>query len=202
MTFRETFLDLINALPDTLIYFCLFLSAFVENIFPPIPGDTITAFGAFLVGMGRLNFLGVYISTTIGSLLGFLALFRIGGYLGRSFFREKNFRFFKQEDMLRAEEWFWKYGYFLILLNRFLPGVRSVISLVGGMLRLKTSKVAILALISGAVWNLIWMLMGYALGNHWETVIARISEIMLKYNIAVLIIFVLLALFLLIRKRR
>lgn len=202
MTFRETFLDLINALPDTLIYFCLFLSAFVENIFPPIPGDTITAFGAFLVGMGRLNFLGVYISTTIGSLLGFLALFRIGGYLGRSFSREKNFRFFKQEDMLRAEAWFWKYGYFLILLNRFLPGVRSVISLVGGMLRLKTSKVVILALISGAVWNLLWMLMGYALGNHWETVIARISKIMLKYNIAVLIIFVLLALFLLIRKRR
>ena len=202
MTFRETFLDFVNALPDTLIYLCLCLSAFIENIFPPIPGDTITAFGAFLVGMGRLNFLGVYISTTIGSLLGFLVLFRIGGYLDRSFFREKNFRFFKQENMLRAEEWFRKYGYYLILLNRFLPGVRSVISLVGGMLRLKTSKVAILALISGAVWNLIWMLMGYTLGNHWETVISSISGIMLKYNITVLIIFVLFALFLLIRKRR
>ncbi|MFH1490847.1 MAG: DedA family protein, partial [Pseudomonadota bacterium] len=144
MTFGETFLNLFENLPDTLLYVCLGISAFMENILPPIPGDTITALGAFLVGVGRLNFLGVYVVTTIGSLLGFLALFWIGRYLGRRFFVDKDFRFFKKEDILRAEAWFGKYGYLLIALNRFLPGVRSVISLGAGVLQLNPYKVALL----------------------------------------------------------
>jgi len=53
---------------DIYLYIFLFLSAVVENLFPPIPGDTITAFGAFLVGTGRLDFLLVYTSTTLGSV--------------------------------------------------------------------------------------------------------------------------------------
>jgi membrane protein DedA with SNARE-associated domain len=43
----EKFLNELRSLPDLLIYFLLGLSAFVENLVPPIPGDTITAFGAF-----------------------------------------------------------------------------------------------------------------------------------------------------------
>ena len=81
MTYTERFLNCLETLPDFLIYLFLWLSAFVENLFPPIPGDTITAFGALLVGIGGLNFFGVYFSTTLGSLLGFLCLFRVGGYL-------------------------------------------------------------------------------------------------------------------------
>ena len=84
----DKFLNELRSLPDTLIYFFLALSAFVENLVPPIPGDTITAFGAFLVGVGKLSFVGVYISTTLGSSLGFLTLFWLGGFLGRHFFIE------------------------------------------------------------------------------------------------------------------
>jgi membrane protein DedA with SNARE-associated domain len=71
----EKFLYSLSDLPDLLVYFLLALSAYVENLVPPIPGDTITAFGAFLVGTGRLDFFGVFLSTTLGSLLGFLTLF-------------------------------------------------------------------------------------------------------------------------------
>ena len=67
MAFLDGFLDFLNSLPDGLIYLLLGVSAFVENVFPPVPGDTITAFGAFLVGTQRLSFFGVYLSTTAGS---------------------------------------------------------------------------------------------------------------------------------------
>ena len=156
----EKFFHKLEALPDALIYLLLGLSAYVENIFPPIPGDTITAFGAFLVGMGKLHFMGVYLATTIGSLLGFLSLFWLGGYLGRKFFMEKNYRFFRAEKVIKAEQWFLRYGYLLIAFNRFLPGVRTAISIVGGILRLKTSWVIVLAFLSIAVWNLLWLIMG------------------------------------------
>ncbi len=201
MSYTETFLNYLHSLPDALIYLLLGLSAYVENIFPPIPGDTITAFGAFLVGTGRLDFLGVYICTTLGSLLGFMTLFWLGLYMGRRFFLEKDYRFFKAKDIVKAEEWYRKYGYLLVAFNRFLPGIRSVISLAGGLSRLKVMGVALLALLSCAVWNLIWILMGYVLGTNWEVFEARITAIFTRYNIVVLALFALVIIFFVIRKK-
>jgi len=188
MSYLDYFLNSLNSLPDFLIYFFLGLSAFVENVFPPIPGDTITAFGAFLVGTQRLHFMGVYSSTTLGSLAGFMFLFWIGGLLGRRFFIAKDYWFFKAEDIIKAEEWYRKHGYFLVLLNRFFPGIRSVISIAGGISKLRTFKVAWLALISAGVWNLIWITFGYMLGNNWETARDKMSYFLTRYNYAILIL--------------
>ena len=201
MSYTETFLNYLHSLPDALIYLLLGLSAYVENIFPPIPGDTITAFGAFLVGIGRLDFFGVYICTTLGSLLGFMTLFWVGLYLGRRFFVEKDYRFFKAKDIIKAEAWYRKHGYLLVAFNRFLPGIRSVISLAGGISRLRVTGVALLALLSCAVWNLIWILMGYMLGTNWDVFEARITAILTRYNIIVLVVFVLVIIFFVVRKK-
>jgi membrane protein DedA with SNARE-associated domain len=188
MSYLDYFLNSLNSLPDFLIYFFLGLSAFVENVFPPIPGDTITAFGAFLVGTQRLHFMGVYSSTTLGSLAGFMFLFWVGGLLGRRFFIARDYWFFKAEDIIRAEVWYRKHGYFLVLLNRFFPGIRSVISIAGGISKLRAFKVAWLALISSCVWNLIWMAFGYMLGNNWETARNKMSYFLARYNYAILIL--------------
>lgn len=188
MPWLDSFLNFLDSLPNALLYILLGVSAFVENVFPPIPGDTITAFGAFLVGTRRLSFMGVYLATTSGSLLGFMFLFWFGGLLGRRFFIERDYRFFRAHNIIRAEEWFKKYGYLLILLNRFLPGIRSVISLAGGISQLRVLRVALLALISAAVWNLVWILLGYSIGTNWETVKERMAQILLNYNIAILVV--------------
>ncbi len=201
MTYSDRLFAELKSLPDFLIYLFLGLSAFLENLFPPIPGDTVTVFGAFLVGVGRLNLAGVYASTTLGSLLGFLTLFWLGRYLGQRFFIRRDFRFLKAKDIIRAQLWFERYGYLLIALNRFLPGIRSALSLAGGLSQLRLMWVAILALASASVWNLIWILLGYTLGTHWEVVEETIRAVVFRYNIAVLILFALLALFLFIRKR-
>ncbi len=200
LSYLDDFLGFLNTLPDALIYLLLGVSAFVENVFPPIPGDTITAFGAFLVGTKRLTFTGVYLSTVLGSLIGFMFLFWLGGLLGRRFFLERDYWFFKAQDIFKAEEWFRRYGYLLILLNRFLPGVRSVISIAGGISRLKTYRVLSLALVSCAAWNLIWIFLGYVLGSNWEMVKDKMAHIMARYNLAVVILFGLMVLLFVIRK--
>jgi len=205
LSYLDGFLNLINSLPDTLLYLLLGLSAFVENVFPPIPGDTITAFGAFLVATRRLSFFGVYLTTTLGSLIGFMFLFWVGHLLGRKFFIEKDYRFFKARDIMRAEEWFRKYGYFLIFLNRFFPGIRSVISIAGGISGLKVQKVALLALLSASLWNLIWISVGYSIGANWDLVREKMGKIMFNYNMAILSLMGLGAVIILVRllkKRR
>jgi membrane protein DedA with SNARE-associated domain len=187
MTYTEQFLEFLHSVPDPLAYLLLGLSSFVENVIPPIPGDTITAFGAFLVGIGKLSFFGVYATTTFGSLLGFLSLFKIGGWLGRRFFLEKDYRFFRATAILKAERWFQKYGYLLIAVNRFLPGARSAVAVAGGICKLKGIRVALLALLSSALWNLVWVLTGYMLGTNRSAVKAVLSGVMMKIHLSVLV---------------
>ena len=200
MAYMDLFIEHVNGLPDYLIYIFLGLSAFLENLLPPMPGDMITVFGAFMVGTGRLGFSGVYITTTLGSLLGFMSLFWIGERLGRRFFIVRDYRFFKREDIKKAEQWFRKYGYFIVSINRFLPGIRSVISITSGISGLRTFPVALLALISCALWNLIWMALGYSLGNNWKIVESEISSIFARYNLIIFSVFTLLILLIIIRK--
>jgi membrane protein DedA with SNARE-associated domain len=186
--YLNIFIEFLKGLNDILLYIALFLSAIIENLFPPIPGDTITALGAFLVGIGRLNYAIVYIATTIGSVIGFMMLFFLGRYLEREFFLKKDFKFFSKETIIDAEKKFSKFGYYIVLGNRFMPGVRSVISIVSGISKLNPIKVFILSLISAAIWNLIWIQTGYTLGGNWNIVKTKMAEIMKNYNIAATII--------------
>ncbi len=200
MEYVDRFLALIDSLPGFFVYISLFFGAFLENIFPPAPGDTITAFGAFLVGTKKLYFLPMFVSTTMGSICGFMFLFWIGGFVGRRFFIKRDYRFFKAKDIIRAEAWFRKYGYFLILVNRFFPGIRSVISIVAGITRLRPFKVFMLCLVSGTAWNLLWVSMGYTLGSNWELARHRIDTIMAGYTYSILGSFGIILLFFLARK--
>lgn len=191
----DSLINISKTLPDTLMYLVLALSAFVENIFPPIPGDTIMAFGAFMVGVGRLEFHWVYISTTIGSLTGFMSLFELSRYFGKALLQREHIFFIKREHILNAEHWFHRYGYMVVLINRFLPGLRSAVSIAGGIFKLNRIYVLLFALISCAIWNIIWITLGYMLGNNWNMVKEGISSILERYNLAVTIFLLILVLY-------
>ena len=182
-------IDFLMPQNDIFLYIFLFLSAIIENLFPPIPGDTITAFGAFLVGQGRLSYPLVLLVTTAGSIIGFMLLFLIARALERKFFLERDYKFFSKDSILKGELWFKKYGYGVILANRFLPGVRSVISIVSGISQLNFGRVLIFASISAAVWNFIWLHTGYMLGSNWNVVKERLGDLVARYNIIMAIIF-------------
>lgn len=167
-----------------LLYLFLFVSSVLENLFPPIPGDTITVFGAFLVGIGKLDFFMVYAVTTLGSSIGFILLFYAGAFLEMEFFINTRFKIFSSKKIIEAEKWFSRYGYYIVVLNRFLPGVRSVISIAAGISGLKGVKVFLLSLVSAMGWNFLWIYTGYTLGNNWNIVQEKISIIIRNYNIA------------------
>ncbi len=205
MNYVDEFLKFIESLPNFLVYLILAASAFLENVFPPAPGDMIIAFGAFLVGTQKLHLPGVYISTTLGSIAGFMSLFWVGTFLDRRFLIKRDYRYFKAADIIRAEKWFQRYGYFIVFINRFLPGARSVISVVAGLSELRASKVFLAALASCCAWNLIWIYLGYALGSNWARAKAEITRIMSGYNSAILIlssVFVLIIVLRVLLKRR
>ena len=151
-------------------YFILFISAFIENIFPPIPGDTVTVFGAYLVGRGFLNFWGVLISTTLGSIAGFMAVFALAYWIEWKLIEKYRPKWVERSKIDRVEKWFRQYGYWIVLINRFLSGIRSIISLVAGLSKMNTLLVFLLALISCFVWNGALIGLGALLGENWELI--------------------------------
>ena len=197
--FEQTITTL-TTLPNYYIYVLLFINAFVEYIFPPVPGDTIMVFGAYLVGIKKLNFAAVYAVSTAGSLSGFLTLFSLGKYLGRDYFLRRDFRFFSREMIFRVELWFHRYGIGLVAANRFFSGIRSAISLFAGIARMPLLITILAALLSSMVWNALLISGGYFLGKNWQLVLT----ILKRYNqgIAIAILLSLLGYYLWKKKQK
>ena len=165
------------------LYFFLFASAILENLFPPIPGDTVTVFGAFLVGKGHLRFDLVWIVTTAGSTIGFFSLFLLARKIEQGIVNHHLFRWISAERIERAQKAVGRFGYAAIAANRFIPGLRSVVSISAGFLRMDPVPVLIFSAISAAVWNFLWIYAGYSLGNNWHDVSTRAKELAIRYNI-------------------
>jgi membrane protein DedA with SNARE-associated domain len=182
----DSFLQFIKSIDSAYLYPALFVSAVLENLIPPIPGDTVTLFGAYLVGIGQLHFSGVFAATALGNFTGFMLLFFLGRFLEKEFFLNRNFRYFPKEGLLKAEKWFQQFGYMIILFNRFLSGARSVISIFAGISDLKTGRVALYCLISCLVWNGMLVYAGYKAGKNW----GAITVFLKQYNEIVLIILI------------
>jgi len=167
----------------SLAYIMLFVSAFVENVFPPVPGDTVTLIGAYFVGTGNLNFFGVLVSTTLGSVVGFMTLFLLAYWLEWRVIEKYEFRWMQKSHIDKVQNWFQKYGYRVILANRFLSGVRSVISFAAGLSNLNIKKVLVLSLLSALIWNALIISAGALIGDNWQ----QIEKYLKLYNQIVII---------------
>ena len=186
----QDFLNFIRELSPFYIFIALFIAAFVENIFPPVPGDTVTIFGGALVGFQAAGFLNVYIATTVGSVVGFMSLYFIGLKLGRQFFEKKERKIFHPENLDKLEKWFTQYGDLIIVVNRFLAGTRSLVSIFAGISRRPWLRVTILSTISVLLWNGLLIGAGYYLGQNWQVAESAVRA----YGKAIMVILVISAL--------
>ena len=149
----ENIIDFVSALSPFWIYVALFLFAYIENVFPPSPSDLVILVSGSLIVTHSIHFAQALILTSMGSVLGFMTLFFIGSQVDKKVVRAGKAKFISLETLNKVEGWFTKYGYLIILANRFLPGTRSVISLFGGLSELDVKKTIIYASISALVWN-------------------------------------------------
>lgn len=182
----ESLFGFIEQAPAWLVFLTVFLASYIENIFPPIPGDTILIFGAYLVGRGNLSFSMALITTLLGSVMGFMTLYMVGFKYGRGFMYSKQQTWFSPKSLERVERLFTRWGYGVVFINRFLAGLRSVVGLFSGIGKLKVWKVVLLSTASSLLWNgtLIWL--GSSIGENWE----QIGVYLKRYNTAVSILIV------------
>ena len=194
----EQTLDFISALSPFWIYVALFFFSFIENVFPPSPSDLVVLVGGSLIATHSLHIVPTILITTIGSVLGFMTLFIIGSQMDRKIVRAGKIKFISAGALDKAETWFVKYGYFIILANRFMPGTRSVISFFAGLSELDFKKTAVLALISAFVWNAVIIYLGFIFGKNIHIVdkyLSTYSNAVLILTGMVLLVFIIKSLF-------
>jgi membrane protein DedA with SNARE-associated domain len=189
------FIGYLQTLSPALVLATVFLIAFIENIFPPSPSDVIIVFGGSLVGIGRVGFAETLLWATLGSTLGFMVMYKIGDWFGVKILEKGKIKFIPPEAVKKVDEWFRKYGYWIIIGNRFLAGTRAVVSFFAGMAELNLLRTTILCFVSALVWNAILITGGYYLGNNWE----RIGFYLSTYSQIVTAVIVVAALVLLAR---
>lgn len=191
----EEILTRISELSPIWIYLTIFFFAFIENLFPPSPSDMVIVVGGSLVGASNLHFVPVLIFATGGSLVGFLTAFAIGWQIDKRILHSGKIKFLTIESIEKVENAFRKYGYFLIIANRFLPGTRAVISFFAGMSRLNVHYTVMLSAASALIWNSILISLGMVFGEN----IQKVDAFLTTYNQIVIAVTVVVIAFLIIR---
>ena len=187
----EEFVHQLASVNILYVYLAVFAVAYIENIFPPFPSDLIVVFAGSLVVIDNGNApLGVICATT-GSVLGFVTMYAIGKQVGNRVLEKGRFRFISVQLVQKVEDWFRKYGYWIIVLNRFLAGTRAVVSFCAGVSEMKLLPTTILSILSALLWNGLLVYFGVSLGSNWrliESYLATYSTITTGAVLSILIV--------------
>ncbi len=182
----------ILAMMDTLGLFGVTAFMFLENVFPPIPSEIIMPAAGFAASKGSMGLIAVIIAGTLGSVLGALPLY----YLGTSFDEKRllnlthkygKYVLVKPSDVTNAQNWFNKYGYWVIFFGRMIPAIRSLISIPAGMSRMPMLPFLVLTTVGSAIWTTMLAYAGYVLGANYSKVEAFIAPIS-KFVVATVLI--------------
>ncbi|MFB9442922.1 DedA family protein [Dactylosporangium vinaceum] len=167
----------------------------LDSIFPILPSEVVLPVAGFAASRGELGLAAVIVWTTIGSVAGSLVVYGAGAWLGRDRVRALAARMplVKTADVDRAEAWFARHGGKTVLLGRMLPVFRVLISVPAGVERMPLVRFIGYTAIGSAVWNTVFVVAGYSLGEHWERVEAYgslLSKAVIAMVAAAVIVFV------------
>jgi membrane protein DedA with SNARE-associated domain len=148
------------------------LAVALENLFPPIPSELILPLAGFTASRGAMSLVGAIIWTTLGSVAGALVLYAAGALLGRDRTRAIAARLplVKLSDIDRTEAWFARHGVKAVFFGRMVPLFRSFISLPAGIERMPLTSFLAFTALGSLIWNVIFVLAGYQLGENWRKV--------------------------------
>jgi len=135
------------------IYVVLFSVAFIENVFPPFPGDTFTIIAGYMAALGKLAVLSTLAAVSLGTFVSVMLIYYISYRHGRPFLARKKYKFFTTRDIARVQTWFARFGAWTLIFSRFVVGGRVAIAVGSGMGRYPAGRMAIFSLISAVLFH-------------------------------------------------
>ncbi|MEU9113062.1 DedA family protein [Streptomyces sp. NPDC048483] len=148
------------------------LAIAAENLFPPLPSEVILPLAGFASSRGSMLLTSALVWTTLGSVTGALALYGVGALLGRepTVAIAAKLPLVRASDVEKTERWFQRHGTKAVFFGRMIPLFRSLISIPAGIERMPIRVFLGLTTLGSLIWNAVFVLAGYLLGENWEEV--------------------------------
>lgn len=174
-------------------YVGVFSLIMIENVFPPIPSEVILLFGGFMTTYTKLSIFGMIVASTLGSLFGAIILYYIGKIFNKDRLKKiisgrlgKVLRL-KVSDIDSADNWFDNKGNKTVFFCRFIPLVRSLISIPAGMSEMPMFKFLLYTLFGSLIWNTVLIIVGSVVGENWTKIVGILDT---YSHIVVIILFI------------
>ena len=156
-------------------YWGIGLLMVLENVFPPIPSELIMGIGGIRVGQGRLEMLPLLIAGTVGTTMGNLSWYLLGYRFGRQRLRPFIERYGRVltldwEEIEKLNELFRRHGQKIVFVFRFMPALRTIVSLPAGLFHMKPHRFILWTSAGALIWNIILASAGYALGANFKRI--------------------------------
>ncbi|WP_238483764.1 DedA family protein [Anaerosporobacter faecicola] len=179
---RKIMQDMMIDLMNQYGYLGILLLIAIENLFPPIPSEVVLTFSGFLTTYTQMTIWGAVLASTAGAVIGAIILY----WLGRILNKERFMRIvegkigrilrLKKEDVEKADHWFGTKGNMVVFFGRFVPIIRSLISIPAGMSEMHFGRFLLLTTIGSGIWNTVLIFVGSVVGESWEDVVAIMEE--------------------------
>ena len=187
--------EIILSIMNQFGYIGVLLLIAIENVFPPIPSEVILLFGGFMTTYTELNVIGMIIFSTLGSLIGAIVLYYIGKILNKERLKKivsgkvGKILSLKNKNKEKADHWFDTKGNKTVFFCRFIPIVRSLISIPAGMSEMPMLKFLIYTTLGSLIWNTVLVVIGNRVGENWTSIL----DILDKYSHIVLVLLIIIA---------
>ena len=158
-------LEWLASLPTWALYGSLALIAAAENVFPPLPADTVVAVGSFLAARGSGSLIIAATSIWVGNLLGAIGMYFVGRKYGSAALMK---RFGGADAEARVAQMYSSYGVWALFVSRFLPGVRAIVPPFAGALKVPLRQVVPAMAVASAIWYGVIAWLGFRFGQNLE----------------------------------
>ncbi|WP_338786799.1 DedA family protein [Metabacillus sp. FJAT-53654] len=167
-----------------------------------VPAELVLPLAGFWVFEGDMTLWGTVLAGTIGGTFGPLTLYAVGRFGGRPFLLKfGKFVFINEEKLANADTFFERNGAMVAFTARFLPGVRTLISIPCGMAKMNVWVFSIYTFLAMFPITFIYVYLGFKLGERWKDVAELANSYILPIGVGVLVIFLLYK-FLSIRRKK
>jgi membrane protein DedA with SNARE-associated domain len=149
----------------------------IEDFGVPVPGETVLILAAVYAGAGRFNIALVALLGFCGALLGDNIGFAIGHFGGRPLAeRYGHYIFLTPERLEKATGFFERHGGKIIIVARFIEGLRQANGIIAGISGMRWTRFLIFNAIGAALWVGVWTSIGYFSGSHIDTIYAAATR--------------------------
>ncbi|MFD0767461.1 DedA family protein [Bacillus sp. CGMCC 1.60114] len=170
-------------------YYVVLIGLMLEYIALPFPGEPTLAYAGYLAHTGELHLVPLIFLSFVGTSVGMTIQYFVGNKLGMPFIqRYGKYVFLTQRKIDLTNKWFDKYGYFLIFIGFFIPGVRHFTGYFAGIINLPLRRFAMTIYSGALLWASFFLVGGYWLGGNLDNIFGAIEGHIGKIIIGVVVV--------------